>query len=154
MLILAIYGMIAFGTFCIAIAPATRTLWKVGGLFFLNWILASLINVNVPVQATTIFTMGLDMLSASLCFTLYLKYKCNMCHYVTWVFMAQSAVWLWFASTGNYHHTMLALNLLFVLNAILIIGGSIHRLVSRNRRITDIPTNEMRRRTDLKTERA
>ena len=150
MIYLAIYGMLAFGTLCVAIAPATRTLWKIGLLFFLNWVLASLVISLATYPSTVILTAVLDMMSTLICFALYFRYKCAVSHLVMWVFLAQAGTGLWFVGSGDQYTTMLALNILFILNALVIIGGSLHRLLSKNRREHDIPTQELRRRSDYK----
>jgi hypothetical protein len=124
-----IYGLLAMATLAIAIAPATRTLWKLGLLFFMNWVVSVGIDVHLNYPFNAITSATVDLASAAICFAVYFKFWCPATKAVMWVFLAQAGTSLWYFDSADGYIAAVALNSLFVLNALLIIFGSLYKLL-------------------------
>lgn len=140
MVYIVIYGLLALATACISIAPRTKSLWKVGLTFLFNWMITITIFSNTGIQYEAALTLGLDVLSACVCFIVYQIYQCRTCRYVMSVYIAQAGLYgyLLFSGESESYITHVALNALFILNALIIISSSIRRLISKDRRYHDI----------------
>lgn len=146
------YGLLAFGTACIAIAPRTKTLWKIGLIFLFNWAINILLYAKSSPELTPYLSSGLDVGSALGCYLIYEIYKCNTAKAVMTVFIVQVIINLHLTVSDSPYMTLVALNALFILNAIIIIVISIRRLTSKNRRQNDINCYKYDRRLNSKHE--
>lgn len=153
MVYVIIYGLLAFGAFAISVAPKTCSLWKVGLVFFSNWIITILIFMFIASyspQVESALSFGSDILSAVICFIVYEIYKCKTSKFVMFVYIAQAAINIYHISPGSDYLTHVTLNSLFILNAIIIICGSIKALASKNRRWHNITCFKRDRRINAR----
>ena len=79
MTMLTLYSLIAVFTLSIALAAKTKTLWRVGGLFALNWATLILISTNMlpEAMATPSALASLYVVNTLLNFKFYLKHRCS-----------------------------------------------------------------------------
>ena len=126
-----IYGLLVLGTFTVSLAPKTKSLWKIGLVFLVNWVIfVSIFSFNPRQEGVLILFAS----AACICLLVSVIYKCRTSRYVACVYFAQTLLYLYISFTSPSYVVYTILNILFILNACIIIYSSVKTLLSRNRR--------------------
>lgn len=138
MIFVVIYGALAIATCSISIAARNKTLWKLGVLFLLNWVVTITLYAGLEKDWQSALSFCSDTITATLCYIIATIYKCRIGKYVMTVYASQACLYLYLLYSGNEYATHVALNALFILNAGIIIFSSLKTMFSKNRRVKDI----------------
>lgn len=125
MTMFSLYTLIAICTLSISLAAQTKSLWRVGVLFSLNWATLVLISSDVTpaLLATPSALATIYMANTLLNFKFYLQHKCA-------TGLAIAAVQIVSVMINGYSQdTLNSVSINFVLSALIIIGVSLSHVL-------------------------
>lgn len=149
MVLLYIFGLLAFAACLLTLAAKTCTLWKSGMTFFLNWVLCTLINFSLDVlpYKAALYSV-IDFLSMIVCAEVFFRYKCKTNFIMACAFIVMTSIHfsIVFFDIKGWMHPLL--NAMFITQASILIFVSSKRMLSKSRRSINIgPRGPERRRT-------
>lgn len=133
-----IYGLLALATASIAIASRNKSVWKLGLIFFSNWVATISIYFLASATFEAALSLATDLLSAVFCYLIADIYKCKVSRAVMFIYGIQAGLYGYILSAGDPFFAHVSLNALFVTNALIIISNSIKLLLSKDRRWHDV----------------
>ena len=150
MSILSFYGLLALAVFSIAAAAKTLSLWKVGLVFLVNWILTSFAIAFIDKPFDGVATTLFDVASAMLCLGAFKAYKCDVAGKVGVLYIFSAFISLMYSFSGEYTSWVVVANALYIAQAMTILWEAISRFKNHTPRKKNVHFNGRDRRKSKK----